>query len=174
MHAFEKVHFRGQEMTVIELVHLLTAEFHPTEENKGEIAIVEYEGFEAASHVNNLRCLNLEGSNLWSVQDHGCALAGEVGELCDILKKLKRIDTGISHNWPNARTREQLIADAADEIGDVMTYLDIVADRLGINVMTAWATKFNKVSDKLKIPYHIVVTSPHGPELAHTDIEVGL
>ena len=71
----------------------------------------------------------------WSPTDWGCALAGEVGELCNLLKKMRRgepVDYG----------------DLEDEIADVQTYLDLLAARLDINLASATRTKFNAVSAK--------------------------
>lgn len=64
-----------------------------------------------------------------------CALAGEVGELCNLIKKLKR-----GENVP----KEEL----AKEIADVQIYLDLLAARLGVELDNATIEKFNQVSVK--------------------------
>jgi NTP pyrophosphatase (non-canonical NTP hydrolase) len=69
----------------------------------------------------------------WSPTDWGCALAGEVGELCNLLKKERRGE-GLD------------VIAAADELADVVIYADLLAARLGINLSGAVVRKFNEVS----------------------------
>ena len=74
---------------------------------------------------------DIKHSRQWSAMEWGCALSGEVGELCNYLKKQSRGD-----NIPKKAL--------AHEIGDIMTYLSLLADNLGIE--TAIIDKFNIVS----------------------------
>lgn len=69
----------------------------------------------------------------YSGMDWGCCLAGEVGELCNLLKKRRRGD----------QVSDQAIA---GEIGDVIAYLDLLAARLGIDLARAAREKFNRKS----------------------------
>jgi NTP pyrophosphatase (non-canonical NTP hydrolase) len=71
----------------------------------------------------------------WSATDWATALAGEVGELCNLLKKRRRGEA-------------VKIGDLADEIGDVLAYLDLLAAHLGINLEQAAVDKFNVVSKR--------------------------
>lgn len=72
----------------------------------------------------------------WSLTDWACALAGEVGEVCGAVKKLKRGDGS-----------EQAIV---DEIGDVMVYADLLLARINMKLDDAIVNKFNRVSDRVK------------------------
>ena len=72
----------------------------------------------------------------WSPAEWGCALAGEVGELCNFLKKMLRGDGDFTQ-------------DCAKELGDVVTYAFLVADKLGIDLEKAVVEKFNEVSDRI-------------------------
>lgn len=72
----------------------------------------------------------------WSPTDWGCAVAGETGELCNLLKKVKR-----GEDIP--------IKDIAYEIADVLIYLDLVAQRMGIDLEEAMIEKFNLKSDEI-------------------------
>jgi NTP pyrophosphatase (non-canonical NTP hydrolase) len=65
----------------------------------------------------------------------GCALSGEVGELCNFLKKMNRGDK-IPKKW------------LAHEISDIMTYLSLTADNLDIDLEAALIKKFNLVSKR--------------------------
>jgi hypothetical protein len=67
--------------------------------------------------------------------DWACALAGETGEACNLIKKLRRgdaIDT----------------EDIGKELADVVIYADLLAARLGIDLGEAVVQKFNEVSDR--------------------------
>ena len=71
----------------------------------------------------------------WSPTDWGCALAGEAGELCNLLKK-------------HRRGENITILQVENEIGDVMAYLDLLATRMTIDVATATIRKFNTISKR--------------------------
>lgn len=77
-----------------------------------------------------------DGSD-WSLNDWYTALSGEVGELGNLLKKLRRGDFKL----------EDRKYDIADEIADIMIYLDILAYQLDIDLAEAVKSKFNSVSD---------------------------
>lgn len=83
----------------------------------------------------------------WSLPDWACALAGEVGELCNFVKK--------QHLDGTDRT-----ADIAKEAADVLIYLDLFCNRAGINLSQATAQKFNEVSDRVGSPLKIQVNQP--------------
>lgn len=74
--------------------------------------------------------------NSWSPTDWACALAGEVGELCNLVKKMRRGEAVAA-------------TDIHEEIADVQTYLDLLAARLGVNLEIATRDKFNKVSNRV-------------------------
>jgi NTP pyrophosphatase (non-canonical NTP hydrolase) len=65
----------------------------------------------------------------------GCALSGEVGELCNFLKKMSRGDK-IPKKY------------LAHEIADIHTYLSLLADNLDIDTEDAIIEKFNIVSKR--------------------------
>ena len=81
------------------------------------------------------------------VTKFGCFIAGETGELCNILKKLERIEDGIAKFNKPGESEEQLIKAAADEIGDVAIYLDLIAQRLNLNLQDCITNKFNYNSE---------------------------
>jgi len=97
----------------------------------------------ALKQLDNLRQANrkrnaesFEGCEEWSPMQWGCALAGEVGELCNLLKKQER-DGDVAP------------FEIADEIADVLTCLDLLADQQGIDLWSAVRRKFNRRSIKL-------------------------
>jgi NTP pyrophosphatase (non-canonical NTP hydrolase) len=74
--------------------------------------------------------------NDWSLTDWATAVAGETGELCNLIKKIRRGD----------KIETEAVA---DEIADVVIYLDLLAARLGLDLENCVKNKFNKVSDKI-------------------------
>jgi NTP pyrophosphatase (non-canonical NTP hydrolase) len=72
----------------------------------------------------------------------GCALSGEVGELCNFLKKISRGD-----KIPKK--------DLAYEISGIMTYLSLLADNLDIDLEDAIIEKFNVVSKRWGSKYRL-------------------
>jgi NTP pyrophosphatase (non-canonical NTP hydrolase) len=71
----------------------------------------------------------------WSPTDWATAMAGECGEACNKIKKLRR---------------GEIIApeEIAHELADMIIYADLLAARLGINLEQAIIQKFNMVSDR--------------------------
>lgn len=92
--------------------------------------------------ANIHRCPAAFGHDIddWAPEQWTNALAGEVGELCNLIKKKYSRHEDIPRD------------DIEDEIGDVLTYLDILCTRLhGKNLEECLVTKFNKVSEKKSV-----------------------
>lgn len=68
------------------------------------------------------------------------AIAGETGELCNLVKKMARGDQG---NFKDP---------IAKEAADVLIYLDLLCTHLDINLEAATISKFNEVSDRVNSP----------------------
>jgi NTP pyrophosphatase (non-canonical NTP hydrolase) len=105
------------------------------------------------ARVNLTRCLRWhpEGLNSWSLSDWAVALAGETGELCNVVKKLNRIRDQLAGNKAGV-DEAGLRAALADEIGDVFAYLDLVAQAAGLSLEHCARDKFNRVSERLNMP----------------------
>ncbi len=73
---------------------------------------------------------------MWTPTDWGCAAAGEMGEACNLLKKMLRGDT-------------VPLRDVGYEIADVVIYLDLLAAKLNIDLGEAVRAKFNVVSKRV-------------------------
>jgi len=95
------------------------------------------------SAANKDRC-QIFGHELndWSAPEWGNAVAGETGELCNKIKKLHRGDV-ID------------LEDIGREAADVVIYLDLLCQRLGIDLQTAIVNKFNEVSEKKGSPIQL-------------------
>jgi len=83
----------------------------------------------------------------WSPTDWACAMAGECGETCNEVKKLRRLD-GADHDLDSADARAALHGNIANELADLVIYADLLAARLRIDLGQAVASKFNEVSRK--------------------------
>jgi NTP pyrophosphatase (non-canonical NTP hydrolase) len=103
--------------------------------------------FDKFNKINTKRCETVYHKiNDWSPSDWGNALAGEVGEACNFIKKLRRLEglSGAKINKKRKRLKEAL----AKELGDIFHYLDLTATRLDIDLGKAVVDKFNEVSKR--------------------------
>lgn len=90
----------------------------------------------------------------------GVALAGEVGEACNFIKKLHRAKTDIKGNTPDQI--EELHAGLAKELGDILGYLALVAEAADVNLELAAIDKFNEVSERIGFPGRLNRTGMDG------------
>lgn len=100
----------------------------------------------------DLASANKHRQEIWGQKDAMFAaveLAGEVGEALNVVKKLERERQGMAGS-------RATLEDLADELGDVAICLDLLAQRYGINLEKAIATKFNKTSRKMGFPVEMV------------------
>lgn len=113
--------------------------------------------FPPALAFNRLRLANVtrcnqvfhpEGGILeWSPSDWATAMAGECGEACNEIKKLRRLD-GADAAEDTPSMRAVLTEKVGKELADVVIYADLLAARLGINLGEAVIGKFNEVSER--------------------------
>lgn len=83
----------------------------------------------------------------WSPTDWATAMAGECGEACNEVKKLRRLD-GADSESDTPEERERLRVAIGKEIADMIIYADLLAARLGIDLDEFVTAKFNEVSKK--------------------------
>lgn len=96
--------------------------------------------------MNNVRFDDLREANLlrceasfkhciddWTYSDWAMAVAGELGEACNLLKKLRR-----GEDIP--------LVDIGDELADTVIYLDLLAQVLELDLGACVKKKFNAVS----------------------------
>lgn len=93
--------------------------------------------FRKLSRANLTRCEeSFHPLEDWSPTDWATALAGECGEACNLIKKMRRGDAVD-------------VADIGRELADIVIYADLLAARLGLNLEKCLEQKFNEVSDRL-------------------------
>ena len=99
--------------------------------------------FDKLREVNEARCKNdIRSLQSWSPLEWGACIAGETGELCNYLKKIKRGDK---------IDKIKL----AHELADIITYADLTAACLGIDLGEAVRKKFNIVSKRWNSNYRL-------------------
>lgn len=76
------------------------------------------------------------------------ALAGEVGELCNMIKKIERVSYGGIDGGSSYTAKSLTAADLREEIGGIFIYLDLLAAVLGISLEDAIIETFNSKSEK--------------------------
>jgi NTP pyrophosphatase (non-canonical NTP hydrolase) len=104
--------------------------------------------FEKLREQNVRRCEDVfHPVDSWSPTDWATAMAGECGEACNNIKKLRRLD-GADKSIDTPFNRNTLISKTADELADLVIYADLLATRLGIDLGQAVVDKFNEVSEK--------------------------
>lgn len=72
----------------------------------------------------------------WTLADWSNAIAGETGEMCNLIKKIRRGD----EIDPN---------EVGKELADIIIYADILASLLGLDLSECVVQKFNEVSDRV-------------------------
>lgn len=109
-----------------------------------------YQDGRRSTGLQALRTANLTRQAEWDPNDRmnasyrGNELAGEVGEACNIIKKLERQRLGI-------RGSRASLEDLAEELADVIICIDLIAAAYGIDLSVAVPRKFNATSKKYKL-----------------------
>lgn len=93
------------------------------------------------SVANKLRNKEWDPEGVVTLSFRGNELAGEVGEVCNEVKKLERIRLGI-RGTQSSKER------VAEEMADVLICLSLLANDVGVDLKEAVIDKFNKTSEK--------------------------
>lgn len=106
-------------------------------------------------NYKDLREANIARNKEWakgqtmSLSFRGNELAGEVGEACNILKKLERERMGIAGSRAS-------MSDLVEELADVIICVDLIGMSLGLDLVEAVRNKFNKTSEKVGLETRMV------------------
>ena len=91
----------------------------------------------------------------WALSQWSNATCGELGEAADLVKKIERgdfaLDDVVTIKGETMTVREFL----AKECADVVCYVDLLANRAGIDLGKAVQDKFNEISKRVGSPIHI-------------------
>lgn len=107
---------------------------------------------ERIAAVNRARCKRWHSPDTepWSGADWSNAMCGEAGEAANVVKKLRRHETGTS---PVGDPDEELLRAALGlELADMILYGLLVADHYGLDLEGAVVAKFNAVSVRQGFP----------------------
>lgn len=91
--------------------------------------------------ANATRQAEWDAGNQLDLSYRGNELAGEVGEACNVIKKLERERLGI-------RGSRDTLEHLAEELADVIICVDLIAMAVGIDLDEAVRRKFNTTSEK--------------------------
>lgn len=89
------------------------------------------------------KCYDNQPLTYWTT-----ALAGEVGELCNMIKKMQRVEKGGIDGGSSYTAKDINKEMLKEEIGGIAIYLDLLASLLDINLEEAIIDTFNSKSEK--------------------------
>lgn len=96
----------------------------------------------------------------WSLADWSNAMQGEAGEAGNVVKKIRRVQTGLRQAEQNGLSDGEMLNDLraklATEIGDTFIYLDLLAQAAGLNLNRCVIQTFNRVSQREGFPERLV------------------
>lgn len=113
--------------------------------------------FAELATANLSRCSHWHKNGIgdWSVTDWSNAVTGELGETCNAIKKMRRIEDQIANlNEPGRelQTLAEARAKIGGELADTLIYLDLLAQRLGFDLGAEVKRKFNETSIRYNFP----------------------
>ncbi len=97
--------------------------------------------FSALRTADEARQKEWDRGNKLDLAYRGNELAGEVGEACNVIKKLERERRGIAGS-------RDTVEHLAQELADVIICVDLVAMSAGIDLWAAVRDKFNLTSEQ--------------------------
>jgi NTP pyrophosphatase (non-canonical NTP hydrolase) len=106
------------------------------------------------SEHDTLRAANVARDKEWGAgavtpSFRGVELAGEVGEACNVVKKLERERLGL-------RGSRDTVEHLAEELADVVICADLIAMDFGIDLDAAVRAKFNATSEKVGLKTRLI------------------
>jgi len=105
--------------------------------------------------ANIARQIEWDQDNQITAAYRGNELAGEVGEACNVIKKLERERLGILGS-------RATVGELADELADVLICADLIAMHYGIDLEAAVARKFNATSEKVGLQTRLAAPNDGG------------
>ena len=99
---------------------------------------------------NGFKCYDNQPLTYWTT-----ALAGEVGELCNMIKKMQRVERGGVDGGSSYTAKDITKEMLKEEIGGIAIYLDLMASLLDIDLSEAIVDTFNQKSIQLDFPQRL-------------------
>lgn len=94
------------------------------------------------------------------------ALGGETGEMAEVVLALQiQIAVGKAENIVKKMERGRMglpgstasVSELGKELADILTYVDLLANKVGLDLATCWVAKYNEVSDKYGMHSHVTI-----------------
>lgn len=105
--------------------------------------------------IEGFRCYDNQPITYWTT-----ALAGEVGELCNMIKKIQRVEKGGIDGGSSYSAKDITPEMLKEEIGGIAIYLDLLASLLDISLEDAIVQTFNSKSEKLGFRQYVRLNKP--------------
>jgi len=117
--------------------------------------------FDEVTRQNVERCKRWHKGGLedWTIAQWAVATCGELGEACNAIKKLHRVDDDIANISDEGRllaTRAEALAKIGEELADTFIYLNLLALRCGVDLADEVVKKFNATSERYNFPERLV------------------
>jgi len=106
--------------------------------------------------TEGFKCYDNQPLTYWTT-----ALAGEVGELCNMIKKMQRVEKGGVDGGSSYTAKDVTKEMLKEEIGGIAIYLDLLASLLDISLEDAIIDTFNSKSEKQGFKEKLVVSSQY-------------
>ncbi len=129
-----------------------------TRMRKQELSFKEFGTMNMRRHLEWPRSTDQAPESEWSLSDWGVAVAEEAGEVCGAIKRFNRINAGHiikGKGNQNNLTKEDAIAMLKKEIGDTLTYLDLLSQEIGSSLEECARSAFNGVSIREGLPHRV-------------------
>ncbi len=105
--------------------------------------------------IEGFRCYDNQPITYWTT-----ALAGEVGELCNMIKKIQRVEKGGIDGGSSYSAKDITPEMLKEEIGGIAIYLDLLASLLDISLEDAIVQTFNSKSEKMGFRQYVRLNKP--------------
>jgi NTP pyrophosphatase (non-canonical NTP hydrolase) len=128
------------------------------DEIKLELSFAQFSRINMERHLNWPRNGNGKkpASQEWELSDWGVAVAEEAGEVCGAIKRVNRIAAGHILKKPGEpQTTTEALLRLKKEIGDTITYLDLMAQHIDSSLDECVRLAFNGVSEREGMAYLI-------------------
>lgn len=100
-----------------------------------------FEKFQALNARRELEAQKYEKCRSWGIAQWTLALAGEVGELANFVKKIERGD----YSDKDPYVRKQI----AKELADIITYADLIYTKLEMQTEVELMDKFEEINQRI-------------------------
>lgn len=121
------------------------------------IDLAAFRSVNVARAREGFKCYDNQPLTYWTT-----ALAGEVGELCNMIKKMQRVQQGGADGGSSYKAKDITHAMLREEIGGIAIYLDLLASLLDIELGEAMVRTFNDKSLQMNFTHRVNVEPQQG------------